>query len=162
MLTRLERFLAKTSVTPSVECILWTGWSHVGRPYFWNGQKYVLAHRWIFQEMSGHAPPVVRHRCDTPMCVNWMACLEPGTQADNVRDMHERGRAVLPPVRAGEAHPNAKLTDGQVEEIRMLYVKGHGSFGARPLGRTYGVSDTQIRNIVGGVQRADSRTKGDR
>src|SRR3954466_10437982 len=40
-------------------------------------------------------PPgkVVRHKCDTPLCCNAKRCLRLGTQADNMRDMNERGRA---------------------------------------------------------------------
>lgn len=158
---RIDRFLAKTEVAAERRCVLWTGRENKGRPYFWNGDRYELAHRWIFRYQFGYAPPVVRHRCDTPMCVNWMNCLEPGTQADNVRDMHERGRAVLPPIHLGQAHPNAKLSDAQVAEIRSMYIRGHRSFGARPLGRLYGVSGTQIRNIVGGAQRVGGRIEGD-
>lgn len=45
----------------------------------------------MYSELVGDPGPVLRHRCDNPPCIN-PAHLEPGTQADNVRDMAERGR----------------------------------------------------------------------
>jgi hypothetical protein len=54
----------------------------------------VYLHRWIWEQINGPLDPgqVVRHRCDTPDCFRYDH-LEVGTQADNLRDMHERGRA---------------------------------------------------------------------
>lgn len=51
----------------------------------------VNAHRVAFMLAYGYLPPVVRHKCDNPPCCN-PAHLEPGTIADNHRDMVERGR----------------------------------------------------------------------
>lgn len=58
----------------------------------------------------------VCHKCDTPNCVN-PAHLFIGTQLDNVRDMHAKGRARKNPLR-GEAAPTAKLTADLVRDIR--------------------------------------------
>jgi hypothetical protein len=57
-------------------------------------------------------PPLVRHTCDTPLCVNADHLLD-GTKADNARDMAERGRSTF-----GERNRHAKLTWEQVHEIR--------------------------------------------
>jgi hypothetical protein len=53
------------------------------------------AHRWIWSLINGEIPPgmVIRHLCDNPICVHPDHLLL-GTQADNMRDMHERGRFV--------------------------------------------------------------------
>lgn len=61
----------------------------------------------------------VLHKCDNPGCVN-PEHLYLGTQAQNVRDMCERGRArggALTPLR-GEAAPWSKLTAADVRAIR--------------------------------------------
>lgn len=78
----------------------------------------VYAHRNAYELAFGEIPEglVVRHKCDTPSCVN-PDHLELGTQAQNIRDMHERGRNVNPPILKGERNPKAKLKDFQVIEI---------------------------------------------
>ena len=86
----------------------------------------------------------MRHKCDNPACFN-IEHLELGTQGDNVRDMHERGRA-----RAvkGEKHGRAKLTDQQVAEIRT------SKESARSIAKLLGVSHAQVSRIRRGVSRA--------
>lgn len=88
----LVRFYSKTERDPETGCLLWTGGKfNTGYGKFYFEGKYVTAHRWIFTQDHGYAPPVVRHDCDTPACVE-LKCLLPGTQADNVRDAIERDR----------------------------------------------------------------------
>lgn len=79
-------------------CHIWTGAQkgksgddHYGA--FTVGTLSVYAHRWIYAFYHGPIPVgmVIRHKCDTPLCVN-ITHLEIGTQADNMRDMVLRGR----------------------------------------------------------------------
>ncbi len=56
----------------------------------------------------------VLHRCDNPSCVN-PRHLVLGTQVDNIRDMCLKGRDRH---QRGDEHYGAKLTPGQVIEIR--------------------------------------------
>ncbi len=88
----LDRFEAKFYVTPG--CWVWTAATvgRAGHGSFRNG-RHVLAHRYAYQAYVGSIPrgQVVRHKCDNPKCVN-PDHLELGTQADNMRDMAERGR----------------------------------------------------------------------
>ena len=50
----------------------------------------------------------------------------------------------------GENNHKAKLTKEQVTEIRNTYIKGDSVYGAKPLAKKYGVSSTNIRQIVKG------------
>lgn len=78
------------------DCWIWTG-SHTRAGY---GQtsymgEHMTCHRVAYALANdGELPPVVRHRCDTPLCVN-PTHLIPGTQEDNMRDMNLRGRRNL-------------------------------------------------------------------
>ena len=49
---------------------------------------------------------------------------------------------------AGENNNKAKLTIEDVENIRAIYVKGDRNYGQSALGKKYGLSHTQIANIV--------------
>jgi hypothetical protein len=66
-----------------------------GRFTIYRGVKRVriLTHRLSYKLATGIDPgrDKIRHRCDTPPCVT-PDCLEPGTQADNIRDAVSRGR----------------------------------------------------------------------
>jgi hypothetical protein len=90
---------------------------------------------------------MVRHKCDVPACIN-PNHLVLGTDADNMRDKKERGRAPK-----GEAHVSAKLSAAAVKMIRALYVSGHREFGGAALGRRFGVTGQQVGRIVGNQQR---------
>lgn len=69
-----------------------------------------------------------------------------GTASDNTADKLGRGR--MRPMK-GVSNGNSKLTDTEVAEIRRLYVRGNGKM----LAKRYGVSATQISNIVNNKQR---------
>lgn len=77
-------------------CWLWSGaQTSDGYGYLrpFGGTRNVRAHRWSLV-LAGRdpGPAVVLHACDTPLCVN-PAHLRVGTHADNVADMHAKGRA---------------------------------------------------------------------
>lgn len=124
------------------DCIEWTGaTTKAGYGKRCIKQKYYLVHRLAFEERHGYLPDVVRHTCDNPPCYN-PDHLIAGTQADNMRDMVSRGRS-----RVGRKHWAAKLSPGQVEEIREAYASGEPqpSIAAR-----YDVSRGHVSNIVRG------------
>lgn len=139
------------------ECWNWTGAtvtakrnSISGRPYRWGVMSYkgktYKASRvcWALNRWPITTEHVL-HQCDNPLCVN-PAHLFLGTPADNVADMDRKGRRVSAP-RAGVAHPNAKLTEEQVEIARRHVGP------ATPLARLFGCTPEQIRNIRRGTQR---------
>lgn len=83
------------------DCLIWTG----GRTSHGYGQIRVggrqeHAHRYAYRRTHGDIPEglVVRHKCDTPLCVN-ADHLEVGTQRENMGDMIARGRASWQKVR---------------------------------------------------------------
>jgi len=140
---QLVRFFAKIDRRGDDECWEWTGGRfHYGHGAFKAGGKTSGAHRFAWAIANGPIPPgmFVCHHCDNPPCVN-PAHLFVGTQADNDGDRTAKGRDAR-----GEAHGMAKLTDGDVAEIRRLY-KSAGLL-QREIGRLYGVDPTMVSLIV--------------
>ncbi len=121
-----------------MNCIEWEGYRlPTGYGTFKENGKNVYAHRRAFEEANGYLPRVVRHRCDNPSCVN-PEHLEGGTQADNMRDRMERGRAPK-----GEGHHGAKLTEDNVRYIRSM----RGQTTQQALADEFGVSRPRISKI---------------
>jgi len=102
----------------------------------------VLAHRaaWLFA--NDHFPMTLKvlHRCDNRACQN-PAHLFLGTQADNVADMHAKGRQGKV---FGEQHHKTTLTIDQVRAIRA------DSRSQSTIARAYGVHQTTVGNIKRG------------
>lgn len=66
----------------------------------------------------------INHKCHNPSCCN-PDHLYVGTQADNMRDVAERGAAKGPrPGAQGENHSKAKLTKEQVINLKELHAQG--------------------------------------
>lgn len=96
-------------------CWIWTGGLVWGYGHFMReDQKDIRAHRWSYRNAYGNCPPLLRHKCDEKKCVR-PDHLEPGTQADNVRDRDSRGRQAK-----GTRQHLAKLTDSQVMQAREM------------------------------------------
>jgi hypothetical protein len=130
----LARFEARYVPEPNSGCWLWTGCQHdKGYGCMRNHQgRTAYAHRLAYEHFVGPIATgmVVRHRCDTPCCVN-PGHLLIGTPADNSRDMVERGRA-----RRG-----GKLTRADVEFIR------NSDERQRSLAKRFGVSQGAVSRV---------------
>lgn len=141
------RFDANWTPEPNTGCFLWFG-AHLPRGYgrFCANGRTQLAHRLAWQWANGRSAGdlVVRHRCDTPSCVN-PDHLEIGTQAENLSDCMKRGRARYVPLR-GESNGMARLTAQAVREIRNLI----GTESGVSLAKRYGVTPTMIGRIKSG------------
>lgn len=142
-------FMSHVSPCPLTGCWWWTASSTGGYGQF--TQRRVkpglyYAHRASWELHVGPIPAgmVVCHRCDQPFCVN-PEHLFIGTQLDNLRDMHRKGRARGGGL-SGEAAPSAKLTAAEVEEIRAIWEGGTVSQGV--LARWFGVDQTHVSRIV--------------
>ena len=108
--------------------------------------RSLQAHRVSWEMCKGEIPLGlhVLHHCDVRPCVN-PSHLFLGTNADNIRDMHAKGRNRQP---RGEANTNGKLTEDDVREIRRIYAESEISASA--LGRKFGVCHPTVVNIVRG------------
>lgn len=102
------------------------------------------AHRIAWLLIHGYIPngKLVLHSCDVPPCVN-PAHLYLGDYSDNMRDAFARGRRS----NSGEHNPKARLTWGQVAQIRNLLSCGKTT---KELAIKFGMSMGQIRDIRSG------------
>lgn len=138
----LERFEEKYIPEPNSGCWLWTATSvRGGYGMIKSGDKNHLAHRVSWSLYRGDIPDemLVCHSCDTPACVN-PDHLFLGSQKDNMRDMLSKDRL---PSRKGSKNPRAKLSESDIDEIRIaLKNETKASIASR-----YGVSPSLIRFI---------------
>ena len=142
-----ERFWAKVDKKGPDECWEWlatknrSGYGQIGA----GGRhgKFVLAHRVSWELANGPIPTgmCVLHRFDNPGCVN-PAHLFLGTQADNLRDMMDKGHRVC-----GERVVGSKLTEQDVYEIRQMLSCG---ILERVIAKKYGVTTATISRIKTG------------
>lgn len=149
---RIPLFWAK--VRKGEGCWEWTAATDVGGYGVFNtGRRMSRAPRVSWVLAYGPLPErvIVMHRCDNRLCVR-PEHLELGDQKRNVADMDVRGRRGRGwhPTRRGEAHQAAKLTDEQVEAVRVLRAAG---WTQRRIGALLGLSHT----YVGQLERGESR-----
>ena len=131
-------------VDKTLTCWLWTGskdkrWGYgfVNR----NGQTRG-AHRWSWELVNGPIPKgmIIMHKCDNPGCVN-PDHLALGTHQDNVDDMIRKGRAKHYNNRFGVNHPQAKLNEDAVRDIRS------SKLSLSKMGAKYGVCIQTISRV---------------
>ncbi len=143
------RLLAKRLVAPVTDCWEWQGYrERYGYGTISTGsrsdgtKRKILAHRAAWMAWHGNIPAdlAVLHKCDNPACFN-PNHLFLGTQADNMRDMAQKGRS-----NSGARNPGAVLTKEQAVEIFALPGR-QADIAAR-----FGVS----RSTVGKIKRGEA------
>lgn len=164
----LDKFWKKVRRGDPNSCWIWlAGKDQQGYGAFRVRCVYHRAHRVAYTIAKGPIPDgmVVMHSCDTPSCVN-PAHLSVGTDADNVRDMHKKGRNAIPFFVAnpdafrGENHwmrrfPNrvkraeeckhSKLKWFEVEEIRCRHARGDR---LSHIAEAYSIDDKHVGDLV--------------
>lgn len=138
-----------SEVNKSEACWLWTGMTFAGYGYLKVNGRAAWAHRtaWCIAN-SSNIPDgmVVRHKCDTSVCVR-PDHLELGTYSQNNRDRYRRGRHKRAAPH-GEAHCNALLTVQIVDEMRRSARRGEAITAiASRLGHPYNTAYNAIRGI---------------
>lgn len=97
-----DRFMSFVHMEPNTGCWLWCGslnnkgYGQFGIGSEFNGTaKLTYAHRFAWEMSFGKIPNgmCVLHKCDVPACAN-PAHLFLGTQAENMIDMHSKGRRI--------------------------------------------------------------------
>jgi HNH endonuclease len=148
-----ERFWATVATTEDDWCWEWTGCvGKTGYGQLRRSGKSLYAHRYAWELTHGplDVGQCVLHRCDNPVCVR-PDHLFVGTHADNVIDKVVKGRQS----RTGqprEANPNRKLSETDVAALRARRRSGEPY---AELGRAFGISHTQARNVALGLQWED-------
>jgi len=154
----MERFWNKVDKRGSEECWNWhAAKNSAGYGNFWFDGGFKLAHRVAYRLENKENPGgmCVCHSCDNPACVNpnhlWL-----GSHKENMEDMSHKSRhnAPDPPNSSGENHPNSKLSNKEVKEIRRKYEETKVT--QYDLANEYSVSQTTIGEIVRGEKYTDT------
>lgn len=143
-------FWSRVEIRGTDDCWIWK-WKiskkdGYGRMYFrgraWQAQRiaYILSH-----EMELPPAVLIMQTCENKLCCN-PAHLYTNSLKNLRRKMAIEG--MIPGFERGEANRAAKLSTLKVLAIKLLYKKGR--LGSKRLAKQYGVSRSEIRNIVHG------------
>lgn len=155
MQTMEERFWSKVKILGENDCWEWQAYKHpdgYGMFRVESTRKIKTkamhnSHRIAYFLHTGIWPKglTICHKCDNPPCCN-PAHLFAGTQADNVKDMVNKGRANKKR-NTGSINPLSKLTESDVSKIKTELAKG---IPQKVIAQSYQVSSATISNIKHG------------
>lgn len=143
------RFWSKVKTGNTRICWEWQGKVGMRSTSGYGVMKALKAHRISYFLNRGEIPKglSVLHKCDNRKCVN-PSHLFLGTNADNVRDRHQKGRTSHKSRNVGESHGRSKLTDEQVIEIRKRWNRGEKQ---RRMEEEFGLKRGSLWPVVHGV-----------
>lgn len=149
-------FWRRVSVGRPDECWLWKSEKQINQSGYgtaFYGTIRTTAQRVAYMIAKGSIPEglEILHSCDVRRCCN-PDHLRPGTSQDNSDDMVERGRWSRATSFAGDGNPNAKVSEAQLPQI----FEDAKTMSQRALAAKYGVSKSQIGNILRGESRAQA------
>ena len=135
-LTVEERFWANVDKRGPDECWEWKGnLQEKGYGHFHAVKgKTVRAHRFAYEMVHGPTKLNVLHTCDNRKCVNERH-LFAGTQAENMKDMWEKGRAA------------SKIQEWQVSLIKRFL---SNAVPRKQIAKDFGVTIATINSIAAG------------
>lgn len=140
-----QNFWMRVDIREKDECWEWIGqrMSKGYGTYFFQHAR-ILSHRYAYASTYGEFPheDLACHDCDNPPCCN-PSHLFLGDRSANARDMVSKGRHNKNGLK-GERHPQSKLTEVEVLEIRKKYVIGNGKI----LAKEYNINDSIIYDII--------------
>jgi carbonic anhydrase/acetyltransferase-like protein (isoleucine patch superfamily) len=144
------RFWSKVDIQACDECWPWTAGRYLdGYGQFWwegvNHHASRIAFILAYKRQAGSL--LVCHTCDNPPCCN-PAHLFLGTHRDNAADMVNKGRVSR---RFGLENANMKLSDEEVEEVRVRYA--NGDVTQRELAEEFGCDQSLVSLITSGKYR---------
>jgi len=145
------RLVLACALDVDTDCWLWQRSTRNGYGQLSVRDETEYAHRLSYRLFVGplNADEAL-HDCDVRRCIR-PDHLFRGTQAENIADMIEKGRARHRTLK-GEAHPNATLSDDEVAALRALWATGQ--YQQRALAARYGVAQSTVWRLVHGVTRA--------
>ncbi len=133
------------------DCWLWDGRKNQeGYGLIHEGDRYsklTTTHRLSWEFSNKTIIPsgmCILHSCDNPSCVN-PNHLSIGTQAENIKDMDQKGRRVNTPQKGEKSH-FSKLTEQQVLQIRKR--KSTEKITHKQLARAFRVCRSTITLIL--------------
>lgn len=143
-----ERLKVRLKECPDTGCHEWQGWRNekgYGRVNLWVAGVRTVAfvHRLAWEIHNGRSlepGEIVMHRCDNPKCAN-PEHLMLGTLVENVKDMHDKGRAAKVPKKN-------RLSESEVVAIKLRLSKGHGP---DVIALSYPCGASTIRHIKAGT-----------
>jgi len=126
-------------------CWIWTasidGGARGGIKYgkFFDGEKLVGAHIWAWESVNDNVPSgyIIMHKCDNPLCVNYLKCLKLGTYKENTEDMIIKRR-----------HHGA-LTEEQISYIKSM----KGKEPSRVVSSRMNTSPSNVQKIWNGKHK---------
>jgi hypothetical protein len=130
------------------DCWNWIGQlSNSGYGKIKMNNKTYSSHRLIYEFTFGMISDglQINHICNNRKCCN-PTHLQLGNQQDNMTYMVLTNRSHHP---IGETHPNHKLTEDDIIQIRSLYVVGNQT--QSEIGKLFGVAQTTICAIVNNI-----------